>query len=173
MLGARHAPATVYDLDRVGKPAPALTLTRLDGSPLALRALRGKPAYVFLYGSWCAPCMEALPAVVAAYRRYGDRIRFVGVDMLESRAAAAALAARAALPFEIAVVEPSEIDPIVDPDTRQRGGAKYLIPADFLLDADGIVRDAWHGVPVSTEGVPQDVVPARLQRLLSSADSVK
>ncbi len=101
LTGAARRPATVFDLsDAVGKPAPAVTLTASDGSPLALGALRGKPTYVFLFAGWCGPCQEAMPFVRSAYAKYGDRVRFVGVDVLEDADAARTAVAtrRAAVP---------------------------------------------------------------------------
>jgi len=75
-----------------------------------LTALRGQPAYVFLFASWCEPCVAELPWIKTAYARYGDRIRFLGIDVLEDRAAATALAGRAALPFPVAYVDTATID---------------------------------------------------------------
>jgi cytochrome c biogenesis protein CcmG, thiol:disulfide interchange protein DsbE len=47
--------------------------------------LRGKPAVVNLFASWCAPCKRELPVLVAAAARYGDRVRFLGIDHQDSR----------------------------------------------------------------------------------------
>ncbi|MEA2687805.1 MAG: cytochrome c biosis protein CcmG, thiol:disulfide interchange protein DsbE [Candidatus Eremiobacteraeota bacterium] len=166
LTGAARRPATVFDLsDAVGKPAPALTLTAPDGSPLALGALRGKPAYVFLFAGWCAPCQEALPFVRSAYAKYGDRVRFVGVDVLEDAGAARTAVANAALPFPVAIYPIEQLDAIIAPDVQLHAGTKYRIPADFLLDANGVVRYAWHGLSVDYGGDPVDVLPSYLAKL--------
>lgn len=165
LLGARRPP-TVYDLDRVGAPMPPVSVTMLDGTPLPLASLRGRPAYVFLFASWCEPCLAALPWIKAAYRTYGDRVRFVGIDVLEDRTTAAALAKREAIPFPVAYVDTATIDAVVGLETRQDGGAKYRLPADFLIDAAGIVRGAWHGLPLDSARNPIDLLPQRLERLL-------
>jgi len=161
----------VYDLDRVGAPLPAITVTLLDGTPLPLATLRGRPAYVFLFASWCEPCVAELPWLKAAYARYGDRIRFLGIDVLEDRAAAAALAERAALPFPVAFVDTATLDAAVSLDARQYGGAKYLIPADFIIDGTGVVRGAWHGVPVDRDGTAIDAIPQHLAGLVAKSVS--
>jgi thiol-disulfide isomerase/thioredoxin len=166
LTAAARPPATVFDLsDAVGKRVPAVTLTSTDGLPLALDALRGKPAYVFLFAGWCGPCQEALPFVRSAYAKYGDRVRFVGVDVLEDSGAARAAVASAALPFPVAIYPIDQLDAVIAPDVQLRSGTKYRIPADFLLDANGVVRYAWHGLSFTREGDPLDVLPAYLAKL--------
>jgi thiol-disulfide isomerase/thioredoxin len=61
---------------------PALTLpclgggpdVRLDGAP------SGVPTLVNVYGSWCAPCQEEMPLLVAFARKAGARVALLGVD---------------------------------------------------------------------------------------------
>jgi thiol-disulfide isomerase/thioredoxin len=166
LTGAARRPATVFDLsDAVGKRAPAVTLVASDGSALALEALRGKPTYVFLFAGWCGPCQEAMPFVRSAYAKYGDRVRFVGVDVLEDADAARAAVANAALPFPVAIYPIEQLDAIIAPDVQLRAGTKYRIPADFLLDANGVVRYAWHGLALNHGGDPVDVLPGYLAKL--------
>ena len=165
LLGA-HRPATVFDLsDAVGKQPPAFSLTLPAGAQLELTALRGEPAYVFLFASWCAPCREEMPFVRDAYARYGDRVHFVGVDVLDTDAAARAEVAREHFPFPVAIFPMSELDALVSPYAQLQAGWKYKIPSDFLLDADGVVRYAWHGLPVDDDGAPVDVLPDYFAKL--------
>jgi|GEM_PF-1999048 thiol-disulfide isomerase/thioredoxin len=166
LTGAARRPATVFDLsDRVGKPAPSVVVTSSDGSALAFDALRGKPTYVFLFAGWCGPCREALPFVRGAYAKYGDRVQFVGVDVLEDAGAARAAVANAALPFPVAIYPVEQLDAVISPDLQLRAGTKYRIPADFLIDARGVVRFAWHGLSVNDSGDPVDVLPSYLAKL--------
>jgi thiol-disulfide isomerase/thioredoxin len=166
LTGAARRPATVFDLsDRVGKPAPSVVLTSSDGRPFALDALRGKPTYVFLFAGWCGPCREALPFVRGAYAKYGDRVRFVGVDVLEDAAAAQAAVTNAALPFPVAIYPVDQLDTVISPALQLLAGTKYRIPADFLIDANGVVRFAWHGLSLDENGDPVDVLPSYLAKL--------
>jgi thiol-disulfide isomerase/thioredoxin len=166
LLGAHHPAATVFDLsDAVGRPAPALTLPEPDGSPLAIDGAHGKATYVFLFASWCQPCQEALPFVRDDYAKYGDRINFVGVDVLEDATAAKLSVARAAFPFPVALFPIERLDALISPDAQLAAGAKYKIPADFLLDARGVVRFAWHGLAVGRDGAAYDVLPHYLAEL--------
>jgi thiol-disulfide isomerase/thioredoxin len=166
LVGAAHRTPTVFDLsDSVGRPVPALTLAQDDGTPLALDTARGEPTYVFLFASWCEPCALALPFVRADYERFGSRVRFVGVDVLEDAASARAALVKDALPFPVAIYPIEQLDATIDPVVQARSGTKYNIPADFLIDADGIVRFAWHGLALDEKGTPVDVLPERLAKL--------
>jgi thiol-disulfide isomerase/thioredoxin len=166
LLAAAHRPATVFDLsDAVGRHAPAVTLTATDGAPLALGLPQAKPTYVFLFASWCGPCQEALPFVRSAYAKYGDRVRFVGVDVLEDAETARAAVASAALPFPVAIYPIDQLDAAIPLGVQLGAGTKYRIPADFLIGPDGVVRYAWHGLQIDRAGTPVDVLPAYLAKL--------
>jgi len=166
LLGAHHRTATIFDLaDAVGKHAPAVTLATSDGPPVAFAELRGKPTYVFLFASWCAPCKRALPFVRGDFARFGDRVRFVGVDVLDEPQAAAAAIAQTALPFPVAIYPIEQLDAQIPPSVQLKAGAKYHIPTDFLLDSGGVVRFAWHGLAVDEAGDPVDVLPSFLAKL--------
>jgi peroxiredoxin len=166
LLGARHPAATIFDLaDAVGRRAPAVTLTASDGSAIAFASLRGKPTYVFLFASWCAPCKRAVPFVRADFARFGDRVRFVAVDVLDEPLAASAAIARNAFPFPVAIYPVEQLDALISVQTQLHAGAKYQIPTDFLLDGGGVVRYAWHGLAVDGAGDPVDVLPSYLAKL--------
>jgi hypothetical protein len=106
-----------------------------------------------------------MPFVRSAYAKYGDRVRFVGVDVLEEADAARAAVAAAGLPFPVAIYPIDQLDSIVAPDVQLRAGTKYRIPADFLLDSDGVVRYVWHGLTLDAAGEPVDVLPSYLAKL--------
>ena len=166
LLGAGHRPATIFDLgDRIGRHAPAISLPADDGTRIAFGDLRGKPTYVFLFASWCGPCRESLPFVRADFARYGDRVRFIGVDVLDETAAAHAAIAAAGLPFPVALYPIEDLDALISPSAQLSSGTKYRIPIDVLIDAGGVVRYAWHGLAVDGSGDPVDVLPSYLAKL--------
>jgi len=52
----------------------------LDGKPISLESMRGKPTVVTVWGSWCASCRKDSPYLVAAEKRLGGKVNFVGID---------------------------------------------------------------------------------------------
>lgn len=63
----------------VGRPMPAFSLEDLDGERFTSARLRGKPAVVNFWASWCTECRKEHPLLMDAHNRWGDRVAFVGV----------------------------------------------------------------------------------------------
>src|SRR3954453_23932460 len=67
-----------------GEPAPHVTLTLLDGSPLRLSDLRGNVVVLNFWASWCEPCRAEMPELQAfwdAAQLAGERTTIVGVGI--------------------------------------------------------------------------------------------
>src|ERR671912_2263996 len=67
-----------------GEPAPDVTLTLLDGTPLRLSELRGNVVVVNFWASWCEPCRAEMPELQAfwdAAQRAGEKTTVVGVGI--------------------------------------------------------------------------------------------
>jgi thiol-disulfide isomerase/thioredoxin len=54
----------------------------LAGDTFQTADLIGKPLVINFWYSTCAPCKRELPAFAAVQAKYGDQVRFVGVDSL-------------------------------------------------------------------------------------------
>ena len=65
----------------LGAELPDLTLPCLGGGPpVDLRsAPPGRPTLVNVWGSWCAPCADEMPDLVAFHDRARERVGLVGV----------------------------------------------------------------------------------------------
>ncbi len=57
----------------VGKKAPGITQFDLEGNPYSLQDLRGKFVLVDFWASWCPPCREENPKLVAIYQDFKDK----------------------------------------------------------------------------------------------------
>jgi cytochrome c biogenesis protein CcmG/thiol:disulfide interchange protein DsbE len=142
----------------VGKPAPDFQLARLaqTGGTLALRDLRGRPAVLNFWASWCGPCEQETPLLVRVYQRYrGSGVAFVGVDTNDDRAAAVAFALRHHIDYPT-VYAPGE-----------RLALEYHIiglPTTVFVDGNGVVRDEQVGGFSDAAG--ERDLAARLNRLL-------
>ncbi len=58
-------------LQQVVTAAPPIRFTTIDNKTLTLESLRGHWVLINFWASWCAPCMDELPHLVAAQSNYG------------------------------------------------------------------------------------------------------
>ena len=63
-----------------GRTVAQVNLQTVNGDRLPTTELSGRPLVINLWFSTCAPCNRELPAFAAAQAKFGDRVRFVGVN---------------------------------------------------------------------------------------------
>ncbi len=135
----------------IGKPAPALAGTTLDGAPFDLAAQKGSPILVNFWASWCGPCREEFPLLEkAAQRHAAEGLVVVGALYKDDPDPARAF-----------VVEQGATWPTVMDPERTIGSAWKVLgpPQTFFVDRDGIIREVQVG---------QVRDAAELDRLLAS-----
>ena len=114
----------------VGKPLPDLALPILGGDGRAsLRALAKGPALVNFYASWCAPCAEESPALMALK---AEGVRIVGVAYKDDAVAAAAFLKRLGDPYAATLTDPDGAAGIEFGVTG--------VPETYAVDANGVIR---------------------------------
>jgi thiol-disulfide isomerase/thioredoxin len=71
--------------DLLSKPLD-LKYTAVDGTEVDLSKLRGKVVLIDFWATWCPPCREEVPEVVAVYQKYHDKgFEIVGVSLDQSK----------------------------------------------------------------------------------------
>ncbi len=69
------------------KPLPDLRGPALTPPPaeITLGGLRGRPAFIDVWASWCVPCREEAPLLARLWREHRHEIRFLGIDAEDKR----------------------------------------------------------------------------------------
>jgi cytochrome c biogenesis protein CcmG, thiol:disulfide interchange protein DsbE len=95
-----------------------------------LTELRGTPVVVNVWAAWCGPCEAEAPLLRDAGLTYGDRVQFLGVDILDSLDGARGFIADHGLTY------PS----VFDPSGAIRDSLDMIgQPVTVFYDADGNV----------------------------------
>jgi peroxiredoxin len=146
-----------------GEPAPDVTLTLLDGSPLRLSDLRGNVVVVNFWASWCEPCRAEMPELQAfwdAAQTGGEKTTIVGVGIrTDVDKNARDVVAAGGYTFPIGR----------DTNTDQPGigpieaafGVPSAYPSTVVIRPDGIV-DAFQLGPLTAERLRRLVDEARI-----------
>ena len=139
--------AGVQQPPSVGDSAPGFTATDIDGTPVSLEELRGKPVWLVFMATWCTGCRTEIPDVQGVMASRGDAVRIVVVYVGESQNAVSDYSKRVGNDFpEVA-------------DQDQQISAAYGImgvPSHYFIDAGGVVRQRHVGV-LSPDGMTQAI----------------
>lgn len=140
----------------LGDPAPAFTVTTMDGEELTLDSLRGRAVIVNFWNSWCIPCKEEEPALMRFYERHRDEADFALVGIVRDDSENAA---RQAVE-ERGIEWPMGLDPggkaALDFGTRGQ-------PETFAITPDGLIAGVQYG-PATVADLDTMVAAARGQR---------
>jgi len=93
IMAVKAAPSTpsesaVGSYALLNKQAPDLTMNDTNGKPVSISNFKGKYVLVDFWASWCGPCRQENPAVVAAYNRYKNKnFTILGISLDENKEA--------------------------------------------------------------------------------------
>ncbi len=137
-----------------GAPLPDATLPVLGrAAPLHLADLKGKPAVLDFWATWCPPCRESLPHLNQLAEQYASRVSFYAVDASQEDTIGAISRARQELGLTAIPIA--------------TGGAAYAdriridgLPTTIILDKTGRVAVSFTGL------TSEDRIAAALNKLL-------
>jgi cytochrome c biogenesis protein CcmG/thiol:disulfide interchange protein DsbE len=128
----------------VGSAAPDFVLADLDGNPLRLEDLRGRPVVLNFWASWCGPCVEEFPLLRDAAAQHADQsLAVVGIVVRDRSEAARDFMLRNGATW------PAAMDP------GERVASAYGIlgpPETYFIDRDGVIAARQFG-PVTEESL--------------------
>jgi cytochrome c biogenesis protein CcmG/thiol:disulfide interchange protein DsbE len=119
-----------------GRPAPQLPTSVLVPPAVGLGSLRGKPAAINFWASWCEPCRRESPELERLNRSLHGSASVVGVDWTDGLDSARAFIREHHLTY---------------PNLRDGNGevgqkyGLYGLPTTFILDSQGTISDVLRG----------------------------
>jgi cytochrome c biogenesis protein CcmG/thiol:disulfide interchange protein DsbE len=118
------------------RPAPALPTEVLSGHRVDLESLRGKPALINFWASWCGPCKQEAPELRRFSQQISHRASLVGVDWNDRPDNARAFIAQSDWRY-----------PVLRDSSGEVGNSYGLngLPTTFVLDSSGRIVQKLQG----------------------------
>ncbi len=134
----------------IGKPAPVFKLPQLQdpGQSLAKADMQGEVWLLNVWASWCAPCREEHPLLVALARE--QQVPLIGLNYKDDPRNAQEWLRKLGDPYRVSV---SDRDGLVGIDY-----GVYGVPETFVIDKQGIVRHKHIG-PLTDEVWTRELLP--------------
>ena len=103
---------------------------------MTLASLRGKPAAINFWASWCSPCQREAPDLERVANALHGRARVVGVDWTDGTGAARSFVQQHHLTYSNLI----DADGVTGQDYGLNG-----LPTTFIVDAHGMITSVLRG----------------------------
>ena len=144
-----------------GGATPPLALKTLAGESVDLGRLRGKVVLVNFWATWCAPCVEEMPALAKLRDRLAPRgFEVIAVNQGEMPQRVIAFVNRSGLDLPILMDRDKEV---------ARAWRVRALPTTFVVDAAGRIRFHAEGEIDTGSALEELVLPLLPRERPSSA----
>ena len=118
-----------------GQPAPEVVLNDLDGKPRSLAEWRGRWLLVNFWATWCSPCMEEIPLLIAVQKQHqAAGLSVLGIAMDDPEAVTKTVQE---LGFNYPTLAGDEV---VLGAMEKLGNTLGAIPYTVLISPEGLIR---------------------------------
>lgn len=129
----QQAPTQRPAIPLAGNPAPAFTLTTLEGNELQLADLHGQAVVLNFWASWCGPCRAEMPELEQAFQEYREQgLIVLGVNQGEDPATVRGFLQQLGLSFPVVLDQQLQVSQLYHVNS---------LPSTFFIDRNGIIRD--------------------------------
>jgi len=144
------APAGAQSPDK-----PVLSVLTLAGEDFDLQRLRGQVVVLHFWATWCAPCIQEMPALEAVYSRYRKRgleVIALSQDRTRDIEEVHHMMHHMKMSYPVAMLHNASHNSL---------GEQAALPVTIVIDAQGVVRARMRpdSLPVTEENLARIVEP--------------
>lgn len=133
-----------------GRAAPDFLLRTIQGNPLRLSDLQGKPVIVNFWATWCTTCRDETPDLISLYQQNKEAgLVLLGVDLREADGPVQEFANEFGISYPVVMDRDGQVA-----GTWHIGGPTNGVPATYFIDRTGVVRLVVFG-PLTPDKVQQ------------------
>ena len=123
--------------EMIGRPAPDFTVKDSE-TQVSLHDLRGKVVVLNFWATWCPPCVDEIPSLLAMQKQMKDQVTVLAVSTDQNATAYRNFVADYKLTPTLLTVR----------DADQRSNALYgsfRFPETYVIDRNGVLRRKFIG----------------------------
>jgi cytochrome c biogenesis protein CcmG/thiol:disulfide interchange protein DsbE len=132
----------------IGKPAPSFALREVGtGRTIDVAQFKGKPVVINFWATWCGPCWEEHPVLVANARSFSSEVQFLGVVFQDEEEKILSFLQQRGSGYPTVV------------DDKGKTAIAYGVggvPETFFIDANGVIAAKYNG-PLNPEDLQENL----------------